>query len=306
MRVAVRVPISPSPNYLNRTVLLANSWRSAAARDLDADREVFVSPDREAPPDTWRRAIEDLEIRWIDVDQAEFAAHGYAAATHERFTRPTDADAIVQLDADLIVLGDLAPAVRDSVDRSVVLGVTAYRSPFNLSSFPAAAELSRHDCWRELFTALDLGPPVFDRTHPAGFERDWDDDFSRCPVYFNYGVVLVPTPVAPSIGELLPREVARVDTHFHGPHRAQLALSSALLRSEIANQPAYVAHYADDAHDLRVLHYMNRSNFDKETDLDDPESLQRWSSNATDTLHRPLVEHIERLLARLKRCPWNR
>lgn len=318
VRAAIRVPISPTPNYLNRCVLLL---RSLQAADPAANRcavELFVSPDTAPAPGSWVQTVAEFGMRWYDVDQQAFDTYGYAAATHERFRTATDAEVILQADADMVVSGPIIEIIERSHIGQTVLGVTAYRSPFNARTFPPATSCSMKECWNDFFGKLGLAAPDFTSRHPAGFEQKWEVETSHCPVYFNYGVVAVPAEAASRLAAVLPQEQQRVDEIFFGAHRAQLALSAAIcrlglqaeelpLRFNFPNQPKYLEPYPEEACDIRILHYMNQSNFDKEADLDDLGSIERWisSTDDRDPLHNQLAEIIEHELPVLRDCPWN-
>ncbi len=279
MSGVIRIPISPSANYLNRTVLLRSSLDRVGGTTADMPLEVFVSPDRERPPSEWRAHVESLGIRWCDVDENEFTTHSYAAATHLRMKEPTEHDVIVLADADLVVVGPISDAVDECARTNCALGVTAYRSPFTQQAYDLRSTSSRRDCWTDLFERLNLPAPAFTARHPSGYEQDWEDDVTSCPPYYNFGMVYLRSETAVAVSTAHAEEVIRVREVFDGAHDAQLALSCALARLDIdarelplrfnfPNQRRYVAPYGDEAADIRVLHYMSRERFDKERDLD--------------------------------------
>ncbi|MEM9520635.1 MAG: hypothetical protein AAGA37_15050 [Actinomycetota bacterium] len=318
VRAAIRVPISPTPNYLNRSVLLMHSLHAA---DPEASRhsiDLFVSPDTSPAPERWRDAVADFGLHWHDVEPASFASFGYAAASLARVRTPTDADVVLKADADMVVIGPVGELIERSHTTQTVLGVTAYRSPFNATTFPYAADHSPRECWSELFARMGLAAPSFVGRHPAGFENGWDTATTSCPAYFNYGVVAMPAPAAAQIGAILADEQARVDKVFSGAHYAQVALTVAMyrlglraeelpLRFNFPNQPRYVEPYPQDASDIRILHYMSRDMFDKEADLDDLASIEGWlaAGHDRDPLHARLAEALAAALPVLRTCPWN-
>ena len=317
MTAVIRVPISPSPNYLNRMVLLRESARTVGGDVADSDIEAFVSPDRAPPPASWIDHLTSLGINWTDVDPDAFEQIGYGAATLRRMQDPTDCDVIVLADADLFFVGRLDETIETCRRELAVLGVTAYRTPFSEMSFPARATLGRRECWIELFARIGLPGPDFSATHAAAFEQSWDDDVSRCPIYFNFGMVFVPSSLSSGLADSFTAELTRVRHEFDGLLVAQVAFSCALARSGIAarelpvrynfpNQPPYLPHYPDDVEDMRVLHYMSRDRFDKERDLDSVESIERWLSDVpADELHRRLADLLTNSLSSLRSCPWN-
>lgn len=317
MSGVIRIPISPSANYLNRTVLLRSSLNRVGGATAAIPLEVFVSPDRERPPSEWRAHIESSGIRWCDVDENEFAKHSYAAATHLRMKAPTEHDVILLADADLVVVGPLSDTVNECARKNSALGVTAYRSPFTAQTYDLRSTASRRDCWTDLFERLNLPAPAFTARHPAGYEQDWEDDVTFCPPYYNFGMVFLQSEKAPAVSTAHAEEVVRVRKVFDGAHDAQLALSCALarlgidahelpLRFNFPNQPNYLDPFAGDAADIRVLHYMSRSRFDKERDLDSTHNLGRWLQKAPgDFLHDLLHDEIDTALELLADCPWN-
>lgn len=280
--------------------------------------EAYVSPDRDTPDREWVDHLESLGIEWIDVDQRAFDAHSYAAATELRFCRPTGHDVIVLADADLFFTGSIGDAVATCAEDEAVLGVTAYRTPFTETSYPERASLGELECWSDLFAKLNLASPRFTSTHPAGYEEGWADDVSRCPPYFNFGMVFVPSRLAADIGHRFIAELPAVRDVFSGMHSAQIALSTSLHRSKIdskelplrynfPNQLPYIEEYPDEVADLRVLHYMNAKYFDKESDLDTVGSIRDWLRDAPDDrLHERLGHMLHSSMAVLEACPWNR
>ncbi|MDW3177651.1 MAG: hypothetical protein R8J94_09710 [Acidimicrobiia bacterium] len=315
--VVVRIPISPSPNYLNRSVLLAHSAKRAGGELASARIQAFVSPDRPAPPRQWVDHAVASGLEWNGVPADRFAEHSYGATGIERFMSPVDADVLVLADADLIFTGSLDDAIERSRSEGVLLGVTAYRSPFVQKSFGPRVSEDRRTCWKLLFDAVGVETPEFTSTHPSAYEQEWEPDVAQCPPYFNYGMLVMPPAVGARLGSTLYEEHRRITTHFRGAHSGQLALATALARKAIGsgelpirfnfpNQEPYVDAYPGDYGDVRVLHYMSPGHFDKETDLDSMVSIEAWlGSTPKNRVHARLAEELHDANEVLAACPWN-
>jgi hypothetical protein len=112
------------------------------------------------------------------------------------------------------------------------------------------------------------------------------DDAARrfSPPYFNLGVLVAPAHLMRRIGETIFAEhdvVRRYNDFF----RAQPSVTLAICRHAIPwglmpikynfpNDQRFVARYAHDFGDLRLVHFLRREQIDKDTAFESPESIE--------------------------------
>lgn len=293
----VHVPISPTATFLNMAHYLVRSLRKNGGRYRDAPIVLTAGAER---PDSglaerhpWLRD-NGVELRWVDEER--FARYSWWATGCERFRHETNADVVLELDADTLIAGPLDELVEQAHDAQAVCGVIAHLPP-----------LPSLDDWRRLYRAVGLGEVETPCEH-TGWGYMFDDEALRfCPPYFNLGVLAMPAAAARRIGEAIYDLMAAVDAVHETPYRAQLAVSLAVTRFGLpwcalpfrwnfVNDPLLEALHAAELPELRIIHLLRRHQIHKDEVYASPEGVEAMLRR-TDL--RVVNQLAQRLLAEL-------
>jgi hypothetical protein len=302
----IHVPISPTPLFLNRIHYLAASLKEYGGALRDSTIVVTVGADeepreleRELP---WSRKY-PIEWRWMDREL--FREYSYFGTRLRRFTYDYEAEAVLMLDADVLVVGGFAEIVNEVVRRNVLCGTPAHGSP-----------VRGHFTWEGLFAAAGLGEVPWSCEHPEWGLTFFEPERRFCPPYFNLGVLFSPRDHVRKIGTTIFAEldvVRKMEDFF----RAQTSLTLAMVRQGIPwetmplrynfpNDPVYSSAYRREMMEMRLVHYLRKSQFDKDADFESPEKIAAllartgWNEGNAVFMERLLPVHL-RVLADLGR-----
>lgn len=271
--VEIHVPISPTPNFLNRVRYLAASLRVHGG-PLAESRIVLTVGADEHPRDLqselpWAHEY-NLEWRWVPRDV--FARRSYFATRLQRLTYEYESSHVLLLDPDTFIAGPFDDLLRRCARTDRVMGITAHVTP-----------LRDGRTWDQTFRLGGLPTPRLRCVHSAHGIMFEDPARKRCPAYFNLGVVLLPAHHARTIGSTIFDELDRVEP-FEPFFRAQTSLMFAVYRHRIPwclmpmryhfpNEPRFLPRYARKLRDVRIFHYLRDNAVSRERDFLSPASV---------------------------------
>jgi hypothetical protein len=272
----IHVALSPTPGFLHRLHLLAESCKRQWAHALDYRMIATVGHTEDAEAilarETW--VVRDA-VSWRQVDDAAFGRHFWSGTVLDRFRAVTSTAPQLMMDADMLASGAIDEALT-SLKAADIAGVMAYASPFRgLGDLESDAER-----WSRLFAHAGLGRP------PRDCQYSFAPVAGGCPPYFNFGFVLLSSDAARRLGEILLDELECVNEVFPHLHvRTQLALSLAICRLGLSytclplrfNHPINLAAGSSaEWRNVRVIHYTKNPLFDADMDGGSAARLGAW------------------------------
>lgn len=258
MNLEVRIPITPEPNYVRQVEYVVRSFRASGGYAGRARFVVSLGGDCE-PRDLcleypWSRG----EVEWRWANRAEFAAIGIRACNLDRFRYDTDADVVLMLDADTVMIRPIDDLLETLHQQQMIAGVMAHVPPFWKTPVT----------WSDVFAArgIPLPPARFEHT---GFGAMFGEYVNRyAPAYYNFGVVFVPRSMVLPLGAQLERELAYMPRiPIYPVYGTQLGLTFAIcqlglphctlpFRFNFANLEWADRRYLIDLADVRIIHYL--------------------------------------------------
>ncbi len=282
----IHVPISPTPNFLNRVHYLAASLQRHGGRYAEAPIVVTVGEDREPFDLTaylgWPKRY-NLEWRWVPREQ--YRRDIYYATALNRFRYDYRSRTVLMLDADIIVRGCFEELI-EAVERDQALrGMTALTSPWN----PLRKEASHEQWWQRVFDSAGLGPVPYVSQHTC-WGVIWGRETPRLsPPYFNFGVLAAPAGVMNAIGNVIFDHMRKVEQVRDFIYKCQIALTLSVvstktpwkempMRFNMLNHPIIAAAYPVEAAEARIMHYLcgDVKDFSKNKDMHSPEAVDAW------------------------------
>lgn len=260
IKLEVRIPISPEPHFFRQVEYIVRSFALNGGRAADARFAVFVGADCE-PYDLysllpWSRGV----VEWNWVDRKRFQQLSFFATGTARFLHPTEADVVLMLDADTLLINPIDDLLETLVLQPAIAGVMTHIPPFMGMSPPQS--------WETVFSALGRQLPR-DRYQHTGWSTMYSDPALRFgPAYFNLGAVFVPGKFIAVLGPEFERQMsiatgAPVVRAFAG----QLALCLAIYERDIPRVAIDIRHnfpndewadriFLNDLADVRIIHYL--------------------------------------------------
>jgi len=263
--VCFSIPASPTEGFFGQIVLFSKSvsqqnWERWTPRI----RAIFgEKPD----PDTlakWLPKLGNVDLLFLDAKHQ--AEEGYFAQGDERlFSVPSNTDVLVLVDADTVILGSIETMLDEVLEAKAVAGVIAHWS------FPTEGRHGLQEDWQILahkFTGSEL-------TFPYRYTMAGDTIEDCAPFYVNFGFVAIATSVLPELRDCylpLRRElmVTLDNKYFSGQVGFALAVGTLNLphitlpfRYNYPNDPAVDAIHQIELSEVRVMHYLRKSHFDR-------------------------------------------
>lgn len=313
MTLELRIPISPTPSFLNQTLLLIASVRRFYP---DALARVYIGQAGGATPEAAQRvamAFSGKRIGFEWLGATEFAAwegtrSPYLATMNRRWKTPIDGDHVLILDADVVCEAPFP----ELFEADAVQGVQAHVAPLPTSDF-------------QYLFAIDEVRPIPRFTHVYSGNNIMGPPDATGPFYPNSGFVFAPRALFERLIEPYHEAIWRMrhamkDTYWFDQLAVALAVAKAGVpckslppRFNFPNQPAFDAHYPGDLADLRVLHYLRTDVVDRTRDFADLTALRRFTlrtdlTGSNERL-RQTIEHLRPILAppeltRAEDAPW--
>ncbi|MFB3827551.1 MAG: hypothetical protein ACE15B_12330 [Bryobacteraceae bacterium] len=309
-RLEIHVPISPTPNFLNRIHYLAASLKDAGGLARESSIVVTVGADQE-PVDLsallpWSRRY---PIRWRWVDRDTFRRFTFYGTALDRFRVDFSAPMVLMADADVIVTRDFGDLVESVQKTGAYSGVIAHISPWSEDHL---SQRTAEEWWQAIFDRAGVGAVPFTCEHTSWNVLTPPEAPRFCPPYFNFGVMLAPSECFASIGESIFRDMETVNSVLLTPYRCQIALSVSLVRSgwpyrimplryNFPNFPAIAEVNLEELRDIRIIHYINQDYFKKDQTLDSVENVSAWldSHNRLPSIQQLLRDRIGKVHRRV-------
>ncbi len=259
MNVEVRIHISPTPAFFRQVEYVWRSFLACGGITATAQFIVFIGEDCD-PFDVparyaWAR---EANIEWRFIDREKFRRMSYFAP--DRIRMDTDADLVLFLDADTVLIRPLDDIIVSLLAQPVAAGVMAHVPPFRGSGLS----------WEQVFASVGYRLPV-DRFQHLGWGTMYNEEVNRfAPIYYNFGAVFVPGPAMKDFGPEYERclDLVFERAAVYAAYRAQFALTLAIYKvglPHLALEPRFNFPNLDwaerkfliDLADVRVLHYLN-------------------------------------------------
>ena len=269
----VRIPISPTPTFINRTRLLAASVREFYP---DALVKVYVGEHDMLMPGGFSEtpaAARFDSVAWMSrrvMEEWRGTANEYAGVMAARYAPPFDGTHILMLDADVIV----TRRFDELFDIDALSGVQAHVPPFGRAA------------WSLLYQHAGLVPEW--RPHEySGFGSMFTDESARFgPPYMNTGVVFGPAARFEQLYETYAATLRDLRLRMNSYFFEQIALTLAAaksktplhilpLRYNFPNQTAFEMRHPAELADCRFLHYLRTDTVDRDADFADQSAIQR-------------------------------
>lgn len=267
-RLEVRLPISPTPPFLNRVRLVA-----AAVRRREPDTMVTVSCYPPPAPSSWFGQRGDI---WQSPSASEFNSwrgtrSEFLATMMDRYKPPFHGDYVLMLDADVFPLGDFSELFAfDGIQ-----GVQAHHSPYGVAG------------WSRLFRDFGLPAPEMRHEYSAWGVMEQRELERFGPFYPNSGVICGPRWVFEKLADPFSQAINFLcgmvnDTYWFD--QVGFALGAALaaiphrtlpIRWNFPNRPAFDAAFPGELGDIRFLHAMQTDIVHRDRDFEDIAAIRR-------------------------------
>lgn len=283
--VEIHTPISMNEHFSVMCYLFVKSVAENAGLPGDWRVIYTVSGDSnlslESSQFAWAR---DYPVEFQPVDPELWKAMGYVGTGLQGITTPHTADAVLYMDADMIVTGSLADVTRQVAGDHAIFGWPAWFS----------GDLPFH----RLFEAAGIPNAENFRIVLTDDGADYADPW--WPPYFNFGFIGVSRDLANHMARTFPRDQVFVMEHFENYFAGQVALALNIARNRYpyrilderynvgSDHPVALAHYerklgrpmypsAIANEDPRVMHYcFPTPTLEKKRDMQDWNALRRF------------------------------
>lgn len=274
MRIECRIPISPTPSFVNQVLLQA-----ASLRRFHPDAIVRVYVGHGAPTDAMHILVKDafrdhkIGFEWVtgkEFQMWEANRAPFLGTMNARwYTDRIEGDTIIIADADVLFTGTLD----DILTRDAVQGVQAHVPPLGNDQFAYLFEICEA-------TARPFLIPY----SGAGFMAPPN---AKGPAYPNSGFVLLPRQhfeaMIPHYNFAINRMRQAMQDHYWFD---QLALAIAIEKADVPyiplpmrfnfpNQGEFEEHYPEELRDVRALHYLRETHISRTRDFESVASLRR-------------------------------
>lgn len=275
--IECRIPVSPTPAFLNRVLLIAASVRRFYP---DALFRVYVGQNGGATSESIRLvqdAFAGRNIGWQWIGQREFddwrhTRAPYLATMNRRFSKPVDGDHVIIMDADIII----TDRFDELFEEHAVQGVMAHVAPLD------------DDQWRYLFAIAGLPPPFF--SFPLSGGGIMGPVGRLTPWYANSGFVFAPRDLFEQLIVPYQEAINTIRQSMADVYWAdQLALALAVAKSGIPcqslpmqfnfpNQRDFDLHYSKQLDNVKVLHFLRTDIVDRDRDFASIAAIERFVS----------------------------
>lgn len=270
IELEIHTPFSATPAFLRQWQIQIQSLRRYGGRIGNSVQfHGWISrdqPERDLRKEhPWLRDP-DIFLHW--VDPALFEKHSYWGTAIARGSHTHRARWVLYLDADVAVVGELDSLFAELEANPAICG------------FPAHLDCFANDssAWERLFAFAGLEPMPFSQ-YPSGEGILSPQAAVPTPPYWNLGVIVGPGEMMKRLGRRLLGEMETINSFWTTYYRCQQAVTLALAREQLPwrpldirynfpNYPEFVARHAALLPEIRLLHYLGRSDeLDKNRDF---------------------------------------
>lgn len=274
--VCFSIPASPTDGFFGQIALFSKALKVQTwERWTPRVRAIFgEKPDPELLS-KWLPKLQDVDLLFLDPKHQ--ANEGYFAQGDERFfSVPSNTDVLVLADADTIILGPIETMLDDVLEKTAVAGVIAHWS------FPTEGRHALEKDWQNLACELTGSKLSF----PYRYSMAGDKLEDCAPFYVNFGFVAIAAAVLPKLRDCyLPLRQALVKRLDNKYFSAQVGFALAVcslnlphislpFRYNYPNDPAVDALHQTELSEVRVMHYLRTSHFDRSTIASDQAAYQ--------------------------------
>lgn len=305
----MHIPISPTPSFFTMVHMLAESLRSFGG--MFSQARIIVSIGDDIEPFDIAQARPELEpyaIEWRWTDREEFRLHSYFATGLMRWAEPFESEFVLMADADILIMAPLDEVLDYLPTPRSIAGVIATKPPFTARG--AGDDETR---WPELYRAAGLTPPPFEFPIPGHGTHYPLSGIARAPAYYNFGFVIGRRAAMNSIRRSFQADYLVAKDFMNSVLAGQAGLGLSITRHQLDpsalplrfnfwSQGKYLDNFAEEAENIKVLHYLNGP-FAKHGDNESLFEVERWvtgRSNSSDPVEQLLVRGLGRVLHKIK------
>lgn len=273
MTIELRVPISPTPSFINQVLLQAASLRRFHPGSI-----IRAYVGHAAPTSEMRSLVENafrghkIGFEWVtgkSFTQWEGSRAPYLETMNRRWSDLIIGDVLIIADADVIFTGTLD----DILCRDAVQGVQAHVPPMSDADF------------RYLFAICEANVPSFAEPYTgAGFMTHPN---AKGPFYPNSGFVLLPRrhfeAMIPNYHMAINR-MRQAMTDFYWFDQLALCIAAAKagvpchslqVRFNHPNDERFDEAYPDELRNVRAVHYLRETQISRTKDFESLQALRR-------------------------------
>ena len=209
----IRVPISPTPDFIRRVHFMAASLERLKASIGSYALVICVGGDVE-PRDLYQSEpwSKNYPLTWHWADREIFRRDDYWETSRDIFRQPIRGRVVICADADVLFIADFSDLLHELIDQPVVAGVIAHVPPFQPEKFA--------ETWQQLSAGYQTPPPVFEHEHTGWGFMVQHEALRYTPPYFNFGMVALPAPLM----EIVSREIETADAFVQSQSQYLLPL----------------------------------------------------------------------------------
>ena len=268
-KVAILIPASPNPAFFSQIAASALALSRLNWRCWEPTVYAFLGgePDFDAL-EAWRPYLRDTMVTFVPASLSD--AHRFCYAQIDSLFRcaPIDADVLIRMDADTLVVRNFEDLLDFVVDTNSVAGVTAH------FPFPTWPGVTPRQSWMGLSYLLTGRSIGFEHAYSLP-PTDSSQDAWTTPFYMNDGVVVFAGSVFADVVahylRLRPNLMDRLpDPYFSGQIALALAIAQAGVRScalpmryNFPNDELAEARYPEELDDVCIFHYLRTHAFDR-------------------------------------------
>jgi SAM-dependent methyltransferase len=268
-KVAILIPASPNLAFFSQIAASALALSRLDWQRWEPTVYAFLGGEPDfAALEAWRPYLRDTMMSFVPASLSD--AHQFYYAQIDSLFRcaPVDADVLVRMDADTLVVRNFEDLLDYVVETKSVAGVTAH------FPFPTWPGVTPRQSWVGLAYLLTGGSIGFEHAYSLPPEDAPQDEWAT-PFYLNDGVVLVAGSVFAEIVErylkLRPNLMDHLpDPYFSGQIALALATAQAGVRScalpmryNFPNDELSEARYPEELDNVCIFHYLRTHAFDR-------------------------------------------
>jgi hypothetical protein len=248
-------------------------------------------------PQRWRPHFERIITYHVPPEEVE--KRGFSVQGDARWNVvPDDCDFAIFSDADTIFLRPIDDLLEQLLKTREVAGAIAHwtfpQKPGDDDPRKKWAGLARE------FVGFEI---PLDYTHTLTRDRDPPSE-RECPFYLNYGCVIVPRDLVDRIGSTFLSMAPRVEPRLHNPQfYGQVALTLVFyalnigrraidLRYNFPNDEIADVLYPELLKDVRVIHYLRTTKFDRQQIFASPEQFQLFLELELSGSNKVFQDHV--------------
>jgi hypothetical protein len=301
-KVAFLIPASPSRAFLSQIAAFDMALRQLRWERWQPSVVVCMGGEPEWEEfDEWQPYLRDIVMIFAPRSHSESTKSYYAQIDGLFRWAPNDADVLVRMDADTLLVGDFEDVLDYVIEIGAIAGVIAH------VAFPTHPGESSRDAWlavREglINASLDFRH-AYSLTGPEAPEEN-----RRTPFYVNDGAVFIPKLLfgdfAGRFLSLRPKVMDRLaDPYYSG--QVALALAVAEMRAptcalpmryNFPNDEVAVRRLPEELENAKIFHYLRTHDFDRQRIFADAKSYQDFLAAPLTGANQVFQAHVRKII----------